>query len=220
MILEGKIILFESFKRKMYVMIKRFFDILFSLIGMLFLVPVIILLKICYICSKDYEKIIYKQKRIGYKGKYFSIYKFRTMVPNADKVLEELLDTNPNLKLEFMENRKLSYDPRVTKLGKILRKTSIDELPQLINIFKGDMSFIGPRPIVDGEIDIYGCDKDKFLSVLPGLSGWWACNGRSDIGYDERKQLELYYVDNCSLKLDIKILFMTMLSVIKRNGAK
>lgn len=220
MILEGRMVLFENLKRKMYIIIKRIFDILFSLIGILFLIPIFVLLKMCYLLDKDFEKIIYKQKRIGYRGKYFNIYKFRTMVPNADFVLEELLNTSPNLKLEYMENRKLNNDPRVTKLGNILRKTSIDELPQLINIFKGDMSFIGPRPIVDGEIDIYGCDKEKFLSVLPGLSGWWACNGRSDISYDERKKLELYYVDNCSLKLDIKILFMTILSVIKRDGAK
>ena len=110
-------------------------------------------------------------------------------------------------------------DPRITKLGKFIRKTSIDELPQFINVLKGDMSLIGPRPIVDGEIEKYGENKDKFLSVRPGLTGYWAANGRSDITYEERMKMELYYVDNISFKLDIQIFFKTIISVVKKEGA-
>ena len=142
------------------------------------------------------------------------------MVPNALEVLDDWLKNNPEIRKEFLKNHKLDNDPRVTKIGNVLRKTSLDELPQFINIVNGDMSLIGPRPIIDGEIDIYGKDKGKFLSVKPGLTGWWACNGRSDITYKERKKLELYYVDNCSLWLDIKIIFKTVIVVFKRRGAK
>ena len=138
---------------------------------------------------------------------------------NADKKLKEYLIQNDDARREFEENQKLKNDPRITKIGKVLRKTSIDELPQLINVLKGDMSLIGPRPVVDGEIEKYGKNKDKFLSVKPGITGYWAANGRSDTSYDERIEMELYYVDNMSFKLDIKIFFKTILSVIKKEGA-
>ena len=123
------------------------------------------------------------------------------------------------MRKEFKETQKLQNDPRITKIGNFLRKTSLDELPQMINILKGDMSFIGPRPIVDGEIDKYENNKEKFLSVKPGLTGYWQVNGRSTTTYEERMKLELYYVDNQSLWLDIMIFFKTFITVLKKEGA-
>ena len=120
---------------------------------------------------------------------------------------------------EYKENYKLNNDPRITKVGNFLRKTSLDELPQLINIIKGDLALIGPRPVVKAELEKYGENASKFLSVTPGLTGNWAANGRSISAYDERMQLELYYVDNISLKMDLKIFFKTIVAVIKREGA-
>ena len=141
------------------------------------------------------------------------------MYTDSQERLAELLK-DPVVAKEWNENFKLHNDPRVTKIGKFLRKTSLDELPQLINIMNGDMSIVGPRPIIDGEIDKYGKMKSKFLSVTPGLTGWWACNGRSQTNYANRIRLEMYYVNHQSIGLDIKIIFKTIISVIKRDGAR
>ena len=121
---------------------------------------------------------------------------------------------------EYKKHHKIENDPRITKIGKILRKTSLDEFPQFINIWKGDMSLIGPRTMLQEEVDDYKKNKSKLLSVRPGLTGYWACNGRSDVSPKKRKELELYYCDNWSFKLDIKIFFKTIAKVIKRDGAK
>ena len=120
---------------------------------------------------------------------------------------------------EFKKNFKLENDPRITKMGKILRKTSLDELPQLINIIRGELSLIGPRPIVSRELEKYENNKNKFLSITPGLTGYWAANGRSNTTYEQRMIMELYYIDNISWKLDVKIFFRTILSVLKKEGA-
>lgn len=202
-----------------YFFIKRLIDIACSLIGCLFLLPVILLIKIIYMCSGDFNSIFYTHERIGKNEKKFKMYKFRTMYINADEMLKELLK-DKRYRNEWEENFKFENDPRVTKIGGFLRKTSIDELPQIINILKNDMSLIGPRPMTRVEVDAYGKNKMKLLSVKPGLTGWWACNGRSDTTARERKKLELYYVDNCSLWLDIKILFKTVIVVLNRTGAK
>lgn len=148
------------------------------------------------------------------------IYKFRSMT-NKYKTFDEFYQTlSDEQKQEWDENFKLENDPRITKIGKFIRKTSLDELPQIINILKGDMSIIGPRPVVNDEIEKYGNQKAKFLSVKPGLTGYWAANGRSATTYEDRIKLELYYIDHCSLLLDIKIFFKTILSVLKKEGAK
>ena len=148
------------------------------------------------------------------------IYKFRSMT-NKYKTFDEFYQTlSDEQKQEWDENFKLENDPRITKIGNFLRKTSLDELPQIINILKGDMSVIGPRPVVNDEIEKYGNQKAKFLSVKPGLTGYWAANGRSATTYEDRINLELYYIDHCSLLLDIKIFFKTILSVLKKEGAK
>ena len=148
------------------------------------------------------------------------LYKFRSMTSKY-KTFDEFYQTlSIEQKEEWDENFKLENDPRITKIGNFLRKTSLDELPQIINILKGDMSVIGPRPVVNDEIEKYGNQKAKFLSVKPGLTGYWAANGRSATTYEDRIKLELYYIDHCSLLLDIKIFFKTILSVLKKEGAK
>ena len=139
------------------------------------------------------------------------------MVNNAEDLIASF---TPEPKKEWKENFKLVDDPRITKIGKFLRKTSLDELPQLINIFKGDMSFVGPRPIIDEELLWYGDQKEKLLTLKPGLTGWWAVNGRSNVPYPERCDLELYYVDHFSLYLDIVIIFRTIGAIIKKDGAR
>ena len=207
-------------KKVLYKPVKRIIDIFGGIIGVVLLIPVTIGVYIARkILKEDDGPLFYEHLRYGKDGKKFRIYKFRSMCMNADKKLKEYLIQNDDARREFEENQKLKNDPRITKIGKVLRKTSIDELPQLINVLKGDMSLIGPRPIVDGEIEKYGKNKDKFLSVKPGITGYWAANGRSDTSYNERIEMELYYVDNMSLKLDIKIFFKTILSVIKKEGA-
>lgn len=205
-------------RKKMYLYIKRAVDVFLSLLAIILLLPLFFIIAILIkIDSKG--NVFYKHKRIGKNGEYIYLYKFRSMYIDSKERLEELLK-DPKIKKEWEENFKLENDPRITKVGNILRKTSLDELPQLLNILKGDMSIVGPRPVIDGEIEKYGKDKAKFLSVTPGLTGWWACNGRSCTTYEERIALELYYVDNCSLLLDIKCILKTAMAVIKRDGAK
>ena len=184
---------------------KRTVDIIGSACGLIILSPLLLILAILVKTSSK-GPIIFKQERVGIHNKKFNMYKFRTMEVQTEE--------------DEKKGWTVKNDPRVTKIGGIMRKTSMDELPQLWNILVGDMSLIGPRPIVDGEIEKYGKNKAKFLSVSPGLTGWWACNGRSCTTYEERIDLELYYVDNCSLWLDIKCIFLTVIRVLKREGAK
>ena len=139
------------------------------------------------------------------------------MVNNAEDLIKKF---TPEQKEEFERSYKLENDPRITKIGNFLRKTSLDELPQILNILKGELSIIGPRPIIQAELEKYEENKEKFLSVKPGLTGYWAANGRSDTSYEERMQMELYYVDNMSFKLDVKIFFKTIFAVIKKEGAR
>lgn len=205
-------------KKIFYNFIKRLSDIILTWIALIVLSPIFLLIAILIkIDSKG--SVFYKHKRIGKNGEYIYLYKFRSMYSDSKERLEKLLE-NPKIRKEWEENFKLDNDPRITKIGKFLRKTSLDELPQLLNILMGDMSLVGPRPIIDGEIEKYGKDTSKFLSVTPGLTGWWACNGRSCTSYDERKKLELYYVDHRSIRLDFKIILKTFISVLKGNGAK
>ena len=183
------------------------------------LIPISLVTKICYIAVGDKKSIFYKQKRVGKNGKVIYIYKFRSMVYNADEVLNELLK-DPKYRKEWDINQKFENDPRVTKIGKILRKTSLDEIPQFINILKGDMSLIGPRPLVEGELDAHKGNSMVYQSVRPGISGWWAANGRSATTYEKRLELEYYYCQNCSLWLDIKCFFLTIAEVLFKRRAK
>ena len=207
-------------EKAIYIGIKRTIDVIGSLVGMVLLVPATIAIYIAQKISKeDNGPLFYKHIRYGKNGKQFKLYKFRSMCMNADEKLKEYLKSNEEARKEFEENQKLQHDPRITKLGNFLRKTSLDELPQMLNILKGEMSFVGPRPVVKREIEKYGESKEKLLSVKPGLTGYWQVNGRSNTTYEERMKMELYYVDNCSLWLDIKIFFKTFITVFKKEGA-
>lgn len=199
-----------------YKYIKRIMDFSLSLIGLIVLSPVFLIIAILIKKESD-GPVFFKHKRIGKNGKEIGIYKFRSMVPNAEDLIKKF---TPEQMKEFKENFKLENDPRITKIGNFLRKTSLDELPQLINILKGELSIIGPRPVIEEELEKYGNNKEKFLSVTPGLTGYWAANGRSDTTYEQRMMMELYYVDNMSFKLDVKIFFKTAISVLKKEGAK
>ena len=202
-----------------YLIVKRLFDIICALIGILFLIPIALVVYISYIISGDFHCIIYSHNRVGKNGKIFKLYKFRSMVYNADEVLKELLK-DPKYKEEWHQNHKLDNDPRITKMGNILRKTSLDEMPQFINVLKGDMSLIGPRPLIIGELDEHNGDHKIYESMRPGITGWWACNGRSATTYKKRLELEYYYINNCSILLDIKCIFKTIGAVMQKSGAK
>ena len=166
----------------------------------------------------DGGNVIYTHKRIGKDGKAFQIYKFRTMVQNADVLLEELLK-DERYRKEWKTNQKIENDPRITKWGRFLRESSLDELPQVINVLIGEMSIVGPRPLVEGELEAHG-GLELYQKVKPGITGWWACHGRSEIDYPERLALEYYYVRNLSLKLDLLCIYKTIIAVITRHGAK
>lgn len=201
-----------------YRFIKRTFDFIISGLSLILLSPIFLLIAVL-IKFDSKGKVFYKHKRIGKNGEYIYLYKFRSMYSDSKERLEKMLE-DPKIRKEWEENYKLDNDPRITKIGSFLRKTSLDELPQLFNILVGDMSIVGPRPIIDDEIKKYGSNKDKLLSVTPGLTGWWACNGRSCTSYEDRMKLELYYVDHRSILLDIKVIIKTAISVIKKDGAK
>ena len=158
--------------------------------------------------------IFYIQKRIGKNNKTFSCYKFRTMKPESKYLLKKLLVKNPNFKNEFIKTRKIKNDPRITNIGKFLRFSSLDELPQIINVLKGEMSFIGPRPIVKSEIKRYGNDFEKAFLIKPGISGLWQVSGRNKLSYEKRVQLDIFYSENISFRLDIKIFIKTLMVLI------
>ena len=201
-------------------MIKRIIDIIAGLIGIIFLIPVSLLIFIVRLCmKKERGSVFYTQERIGRNGKHFKLFKYRTMIVGADKILEQYLKDNPEAKKEFDANQKLRNDPRITKLGNFLRKTSIDELPQFLNVLIGQMSLIGPRPIVDREIPLFGEAMPIVSLVKPGITGYWAVNGRSDTTYEERVAMERYYVEHYSLWLDIKIFFKTIKTIFEGKGA-
>ena len=207
-------------KKVLYKFTKRIIDIIGSIIGILILIPTTLIIYLARkVLKEDKGPLFYEQLRYGKNGKVFRLYKFRSMCIGADKKLKEYLENNDEAREEFEKTHKLQNDPRITKIGNFLRKSSLDELPQMINILKGDMSFVGPRPVVEKEVEEYGEKKEKFLSVKPGLTGYWQVNGRSNTTYEERMEMELYYVDNCSLWLDIKIFFKTFKTVFKKEGA-
>ena len=197
---------------------KRIFDLTLTLMGLVIALPIgIIIALLIKLDSKG--PILFFHKRVGQNGKYFDCLKFRSMVIDSDRVLKELLETNPAAKEEWEKEFKLKDDPRITKMGKILRKTSLDELPQLINVIKGEMSLVGPRPIIKDEIEKYGEFFADFCLVPPGITGVWQVNGRSDTTYEERVQMDSWYVRNWSPWVDIVYLLKTFSVVIKGKGA-
>ena len=160
--------------------------------------------------------VFYVHNRVGKDGKVLPLLKFRSMYSNADEMIKNF---TPEQKAEWKLNFKLENDPRITRVGRFLRRSSLDELPQLINILKGELSIVGPRPVVSEELEKYGRNKEKFLSITPGLTGYWQAYARSNCTYEQRMEMELYYVDNASFWWDIKIMFATVGTVLRGKGA-
>lgn len=200
--------------------LKRSFDFIFSLIALILLSPVFIIVAALIKIISPEGPVFFGHKRIGQHGKFFRVYKFRSMVPDAEQRLKKMLDENPEIKAEYEKDFKLKNDPRIIPgIGDFIRKSSIDELPQFFNSLIGDMSVVGPRPIVEKEIAKYGKYATKLYSVKAGVTGLWQVSGRNDIDYDERVALDMEYIDNQSLWLDIKIVFQTVMVMIFRKGA-
>lgn len=199
--------------------LRRTIDICIGLIGTCFLIPLSLIIKIIYIISKDTDSIMFVQERIGKNGRIFKIYKYRTMVVGAEDKLKDLLENNKEIREEYNENKKIKYDPRITKYGDFLRKTSLDEFPQFINVLKGDMTLIGPRPYLKSEIKDMGDYYNKIIALKPGLTGLWQISGRSNLNFEDRLKLDEEYYKNNSLWLDAKIFVKTIKTVLCRKGA-
>ena len=206
----------ELYSKKKYLLIKGILDYLFSLLMLPFLLVLLLAVKIVYLFHKDYDKIIFRQIRVGKDERLFKILKIRTMKAGAEEELDLLLNDPSNYQ-EWTQFQKLKNDPRITKFGYFLRKSSLDEFPQFINVLKGDMSIIGPRPLVPGELEAHKGNK-KYFRLKPGITGLWASRNRSIISYDDRLKIEYKYIDTVSLKTDLKIFFYTILSILKKEG--
>ncbi len=198
--------------------VKRLVDVVGAIILGLVFSPLIIAI-VFLMHRRDRGSVIYRHRRVGRGGQMFSCLKFRTMVPNADQVLRELLENNPELRAEWVRDRKLRHDPRVTPLGRFLRRTSLDELPQLLNVLRGEMSLVGPRPVVREELLRYGRSVGTYLAAKPGITGLWQVTGRNDTNYRRRVVLDTYYVRNQTLLLDLYILAKTTGVVLGGSGA-
>jgi len=201
-----------------YFLLKRCVDLIFGSIGLIFFIVVYSLLIIPYSIGENKGPILFKQLRYGIDGELFSIYKFRSMKANAENILK----SNSALYQKYLDNDYkllIEEDPRITKIGCFLRKTSVDELPQFINVIKGEMSLVGPRPIITEEINQYGDKAPIFFSMKPGITGVWGANGRSKVNYPERKAMELSYLAKRSLKFDFELLFKTFFKVLAKDGA-
>ena len=197
---------------------KRIFDVFMSLLGMIFFIPLVIIICLCIFIDSP-GPVVFAHKRVGQHGKSFPCYKFRTMVPNAERVLQEYLAQDETARKEWNSSFKLKDDPRVTRIGNFLRKTSLDELPQIWNVLIGQMSLVGPRPIVDAEIEKYSEYISDYYLVPPGITGMWQVNGRSDTTYPERVAMDTWYVRNWSVWIDLVYLFKTVKIVLLRKGA-
>ena len=203
-----------------YKFVKRLIDIVAGVVGIILLIPLTIVVEIIRIIKKENQgPIFYDQLRIGKNAKQFKMYKFRSMCMNADETLKEYLEKNPEAKKEYRKYKKLKDDPRVTKVGKFLRETSLDEFPQLINVLLGNMSLVGPRPYLPREQKDMGEYYSTIIKVKPGITGPWQIRGRSKITFDDRLKLDLEYVNKCTLKNDVKILWKTFTKVLDKDGA-
>jgi len=208
----------NKFKQSWNRAIKRIMDLSVVTIGGILLLPFLMIVALL-IKITSAGPVLYKQKRLGKNGVYFYAYKFRSMAADAEEKLQKVLDEEPEKKLEWEKTHKLQDDPRITKLGRFLRRTSIDEIPQFLNILKGDMSLVGPRPIVDAEIEKYGEDYQRVFSIKPGLTGMWQVSGRSDSNYLDRVAYDIYYLQSWSVWLDLWVIFKTFGAVLIRKGA-
>ena len=218
---EIKPILYDVKKQNIaYKFVKRLIDILAGIVGIILLIPISLVVFAMRIIKKENDgPMFYEQLRIGKDGKQFRMYKFRSMCMNADERLKEYLEENEEARKEYKKYKKLKYDPRITKVGKVLRATSLDEFPQLLNVFIGNMSLVGPRPYLPREQKEMGEYYSGIIKVKPGITGPWQIRGRSKITFEDRLKLDLDYARNCTLKNDIKILFKTFAKVLKKDGA-
>ncbi|MEP0522194.1 MAG: sugar transferase [Hyphomicrobiales bacterium] len=198
---------------------KRFLDICAGVSGIIVLSPLLLMLTVL-IKFSDGGSVFYGHRRIGFGGEVFKCWKFRTMVEKGDAVLAEYLSKNPEARLAWEEEQKLENDPRVTPIGHVLRKLSLDELPQLFNILVGDMSLVGPRPVVNDELKRYGRALHCYLASRPGLTGLWQVSGRSDVSYQSRVAFDQRYVETWSVPSDIVIIFKTIPAVLMQKGSR
>ena len=206
-------------REKLYIVPKTIIDIIGGFIGVIFLIPLTIGIAIAKIILNEKGPIIYTQNRIGKDGKIFKMYKYRSMVVGADEILEEYLENNKDAREEYKINKKLKNDPRITKIGKFIRKTSIDEVPQFINVLKGEMSLVGPRPYLEREIDDIGKYYPYIVASKPGITGLWQVSGRNGVTFEQRLELDKEYYEKRNAKLDFKILIKTILKVFDKEGA-
>lgn len=210
---------FELHIPKTYKIVKRLFDIVMSLAALIALSPVFLIISMCVYLG-DPGPVIYSHIRIGKNGKPFKMWKFRSMYKNSEKMIDQL---TPEQIHQYQTEFKIDNDPRITKIGGYLRRTSLDELPQLVNVLFNDMSLIGPRPLVESEVQMYYSDRyHELLSMKPGITGYWQAYARNNATYQsgERQEMELYYVNHASIWFDIKILFRTVITVLNKEGAK
>lgn len=210
----------RNMKSIIYKFLKRTIDIMASIIGIILLLPMTVAIWIANICVKDNGPIFFTQERIGKDGEFFKFYKYRSMVVDADDKLSKYLAENEEARDEYKKYKKLKKDPRITKVGKFIRKTSIDELPQFINVLKGQMSLVGPRPYLPREIKDMGESFNEIIKVKPGLTGLWQVNGRSDTTFEDRLRIDKEYVQKKGMKLDTKIFIWTIGKVFVKEGAK
>ena len=199
--------------------IKRGVDILGALCGIVALVPITVGIWIANLIAKDSGPIFYNTERIGKDGKTFKMYKFRSMVVGADEKLKEYLNQKPEAKKEYKKYKKLKHDPRITKVGEFIRKTSLDEFPQFINVLKGDMSLVGPRPYLPREKEEMEEYYSSIVKCKPGVTGFWQISGRSNTTFSDRLQMDTEYAHTNTLKTDVKILVKTVKHVITKEGA-
>ncbi len=216
---ENKTINKISIKIKIERFLKRTIDIIGGLIGTIALIPLSIVIYIANIISKDKGPLFYTQERIGKDGKLFKMYKYRSMVVGADEKLQQYLEDNQEANQEYSKYKKLKNDPRVTKIGNFIRKTSLDEFPQFINVLKGEMSLVGPRPYLPRESEEMGTYYNSIIKCKPGITGFWQIAGRSDVTFNDRLKMDYEYSREQNLKVDIKLLVRTILKVVKKEGA-
>lgn len=196
---------------------KRLFDVTASTLGLIVLTPVLLIVAVM-IFLYDRGKPIFVHRRLGQDGESFGCLKLRSMAMNAEERLQGMLESSPEMRQEWEESQKLTNDPRVTRIGNFLRKTSLDELPQLFNVLKGEMSLVGPRPIVQDELPRYGSDAIAYLRVRPGLTGLWQTTGRNDVSYQERVAMDVAYERDISFVEDLRIMAMTVVTMLRRTG--
>ena len=203
-----------------YYFVKRIVDVIAGITGVIILIPLTLIVFVARIIKKENEgSMFYKQRRIGKNGREIQILKYRTMVVNADEKLAKYLEENEEAAKEYKKYKKLKHDPRITKMGEFLRKTSLDEFPQFINVLIGQMSLVGPRPYLHREKKDMGEYYEKIIKVKPGITGYWQVNGRSDVDFNDRLIMDTYYMEHKGFIMDTKIIIKTIMKIFIKEGA-